>query len=107
LEVPFAENNDSHNTHSTPSSDSGATLTQPNNPTSLGGPTPPNDADRALKRRKNTLAARKYRQKRVDRIKELEGAVDELTKERDELRLRLARQEAETAALREVLRMKG
>ena len=52
------------------------------------------------------MAARRYRQKRVDRISELEGAVDQLTRERDELRLKLARQEAETAALREVLRMR-
>lgn len=64
------------------------------------------DATATLKRQRNTVAARRYRQKRIDRISELEGAVDQLTRERDELRLKLARQEAETAALREVLRMK-
>lgn len=67
---------------------------------------PSGDPSSALKRQRNTMAARRYRQKRVDRISELEGAVDQLTRERDELRLKLARQEAETAALREVLRMR-
>lgn len=61
----------------------------------------------ALKRQRNTMAARRYRQKRLDRISELEDAVGQLTSERDELRLKLARQEAETAALRDVLRMKS
>ncbi|KAH8913052.1 hypothetical protein BR93DRAFT_923013 [Coniochaeta sp. PMI_546] len=61
----------------------------------------------ALKRQRNTLAARKYRQKRIDRIAELEDTVDKLKSERDELRIKLARQEAETAALKEILRAKG
>jgi len=60
-----------------------------------------------LKRQRNTLAARKYRQKRIDRITELEDAVDKLKSEREELRIKLARQEAETAALKEMLRAKG
>lgn len=65
------------------------------------------DADVVLKRQRNTIAARKYRQKRLDRIKELEDALAGVTAERDDLRLRLARQEAETAALREMMQMKG
>jgi hypothetical protein len=56
------------------------------------------------KRERNNIAAKKYRQKKVDRIKELEDEVEEVRRERDELRIRLARQEAETAVLREVLR---
>jgi len=61
--------------------------------------------DRLLKRQRNNFAARKYRQKKVDRIKELEDEVDEIKRERDDLRIRLARQEAETAALRDMLRL--
>jgi hypothetical protein len=61
----------------------------------------------AIKRQRNTLAARKYRQKRIDRITELEDTVDKLKSEREELRIKLARQEAETAALKEMLRAKG
>lgn len=65
------------------------------------------DPDVVLKRQRNTIAARKYRQKRLDRIKELEDALEAMTQERDELRLKLARQEAETAALREMMQMKN
>lgn len=63
--------------------------------------------DVVLRRQRNTLAARKYRQKRIDRISDLEEEVDKLKGERDELRIKLARQEAETMALREMLRAKG
>lgn len=66
-----------------------------------------NDSTVTLKRQRNTVAARKYRQKRIDRITELEGEVDSLKAEREELRIKLARQEAETAALKEMLRSKG
>lgn len=60
-------------------------------------------AQAAIKRQRNTMAARKYRQKRLDRIAELEHALNDITGERDELRLQLARREAEVEALREVL----
>ena len=61
------------------------------------------DDDLLLKRQRNSLAARKYRQKKLDRISELEVEVGQLQGERDALRIQLARQEAETAALREML----
>lgn len=66
---------------------------------------PQDDPDVVLKRQRNTIAARKYRQKRLDRIQELEDALESVTRERDDLKLRLARQEAETAALKEMMRM--
>ena len=68
---------------------------------------PQEEPDAVLKRQRNTIAARKYRQKRLDRITELEDALKGMTQERDDLRLRLARQEAETAALKEMMRMKS
>ncbi|KAK6532371.1 hypothetical protein TWF281_006560 [Arthrobotrys megalospora] len=55
------------------------------------------------KRFRNNLAAKKYRQKKVDRISELESALAEMTKQRDDLRLLLARKEAEGQVLREVM----
>ncbi|EFX03884.1 bzip transcription factor idi-4 [Grosmannia clavigera kw1407] len=61
------------------------------------------DPEVMLKRQRNSMAARKYRQKKVDRISELESEVGQLQQERDALRIQLARQEAETAALREML----
>lgn len=57
------------------------------------------------KRERNTAAARRYRQKRLDRIKELEDELAKVTADRDELKLKLARQEAETATLRDLLVM--
>ncbi|KAI1115466.1 hypothetical protein F5Y14DRAFT_130112 [Nemania sp. NC0429] len=68
---------------------------------------PPVDHATALKRQRNNVAARKYRQKRIDRINELELELDEVKQERDDLKLRLARQEAEAAALRSMLQMKS
>ncbi|OTB04877.1 hypothetical protein M426DRAFT_320457 [Hypoxylon sp. CI-4A] len=66
---------------------------------------PPADPVTALKRQRNNVAARKYRQKRIDRISELEEELRGIKEERDDLRLRLARQEAETAALRSMLQL--
>ncbi|KAK1245949.1 hypothetical protein MKX07_005018 [Trichoderma sp. CBMAI-0711] len=61
------------------------------------------EAQAAIKRQRNTMAARKYRQKRLDRIADLERALSDMACERDELKLKLARREAEVEALREVL----
>ncbi|KAK3372610.1 hypothetical protein B0H63DRAFT_513983 [Podospora didyma] len=63
------------------------------------------DEDTVVKRQRNNAAAKKYRQKKIDRIQELEEEVDDVKRERDDLRIKLARQEAETAALREMLKM--
>lgn len=62
--------------------------------------------DPANKRQRNTMAARRYRQRRVDRLADLERRLEEMTSERDDLRVRLARREAEVGALREVLAAK-
>jgi TolA-binding protein len=59
------------------------------------------------RRQRNNLAAKRYRQKKIDRIQELEEQVKEVTRERDDLRIRLARQEAEVAALREMLKLQS
>lgn len=57
----------------------------------------------ADKRRRNTLAARRFRQKQQDRVAQLEQALKEVTKERDELKMQVARWEGETVALRAML----
>lgn len=67
---------------------------------------PKEEDDAAAKRHRNTLAARKYRQKRLDRIKELEEALDEVTRERDDLRIKFARQEAQNEALKSMMKFK-
>lgn len=63
------------------------------------------DPEVVSRRQRNNVAAKRYRQKKIDRIEELEDQVKEVTQERDDLRIRVARQEAEVAALREMLRM--
>ncbi|KAK0105086.1 hypothetical protein ONS95_004551 [Cadophora gregata] len=52
------------------------------------------------KRTLNTLAARRYRQKRVDQVSSLETSLKETQDERDELKLKVARLEAEVEVLR-------
>lgn len=64
------------------------------------------DPEVVSRRYRNNLAAKRYRQKKIDRIQELEEEVKEVKQERDDLRIKLARQEAEIAALREMLKMK-
>ncbi|KAI8172425.1 hypothetical protein K4K51_010976 [Colletotrichum sp. SAR 10_75] len=67
------------------------------------GDTARNEDMAATKRQRNTMAARKYRQKGRDRIAELEAALKNVEEERDQLRLKLVRKEAEVDALREML----
>ena len=53
-----------------------------------------------VKQQRNTEAARRYRQRKVDRVSDLEDALQKMTQERDELKLKLARAEAESDVLR-------
>lgn len=49
------------------------------------------------------MAARRYRQRRVDQLKNLEEELRKVQQERDELRLRVSKLEGETEALRSLL----
>jgi len=59
---------------------------------------------RVEKRKANTLAARRYRQKRVDQMSTLETELKEVKAERDDLKVRNARLEGEVETLRALLR---
>jgi hypothetical protein len=61
-------------------------------------------ASRIEKRKANTLAARRYRQKRVDQMSSLEAELKQIKAERDELKVRNARLEGEVETLRALLR---
>lgn len=61
------------------------------------------ESSRVEKRRLNTLAARRCRQRRVDQTKNLENELELMRKERDELRLKVSKLEGETAALKGLL----
>ncbi|RQM06165.1 hypothetical protein DH86_00003279 [Scytalidium sp. 3C] len=64
-------------------------------------------ANAVERRRNNTLAARRYRQKRLDHIEELETALASTSQERDDLKVKVARLEGELAGLRELLKAKA
>ncbi|OJD10691.1 hypothetical protein ACJ73_09720, partial [Blastomyces percursus] len=90
-----------------------STNTQHSTPSSTQAPRSPAvtkaaSADRvADKRQRNTLAARRFRQKQQDRVAELERALESVCKERDELKMQAARWEGEVVALRGMLRKNG
>lgn len=65
------------------------------------------DSSRVEKRKLNTLAARRCRQRRVDRMKELEAELEKVRKERDDWRLRCSKLEGETDALKGLLTRKS
>lgn len=57
-------------------------------------------ASRIEKRQQNTLAARRYRQRRVDQLKNMEDELRKVKEERDALKMRVSKLEGETEALR-------
>ncbi|TKA80650.1 hypothetical protein B0A55_01877 [Friedmanniomyces simplex] len=61
---------------------------------------PSDPENRHHKRQRNTEAARRYRQRKVDRVAELEEALAVVMREREELRLKLAKAEGEVGVLR-------
>ncbi|KAF3393755.1 hypothetical protein F1880_005345 [Penicillium rolfsii] len=62
------------------------------------------DEDRLQeKRQRNKLAARRLRQKKMNQMSDLEARLEEMTKERDDLRLKAAKWEGEVMVLRQML----
>ncbi|KAI5300374.1 hypothetical protein KEM55_007852 [Ascosphaera atra] len=57
----------------------------------------------ADKRRRNTLAARRCRQRQVDRMAALERALEETARERDEMKVLVAKQQGEIEVLRSLV----
>lgn len=64
------------------------------------------DPARIEKRKANTMAARRYRQKRVDQMSTLESQLKEAQTERDDYKVRCARLEGEVETLRALLAAK-
>ncbi|KAF7113782.1 hypothetical protein CNMCM5793_004837 [Aspergillus hiratsukae] len=75
-------------------------------PSSSGDNSPKESSNRVYKRQLNTLAARRYRQRRVDRMNQLEEELEKVKRERDELKMRVSKLEGETEALRGLLKNK-
>jgi hypothetical protein len=61
------------------------------------------EEERMEKRRRNTMAARRFRQRKQDHVADLKERLDNVTKERDDLRLQVAKWEGEVMALRKLL----
>ena len=64
---------------------------------------PTDSASRELRRRRNTVAARKYRQKKFDRISELEQQLAAVEGERNNLQLEVERWKAKAELLQEMM----
>ncbi|KAF2824551.1 hypothetical protein CC86DRAFT_447346 [Ophiobolus disseminans] len=62
------------------------------------------EVTRIEKRKANTMAARRYRQKRVDQMSTLETELNGVKTERDDLKVRCARLEGEVETLRALLK---
>jgi len=82
---------------------SNAKSTKPTKKSAKPHPSSPQPS-KIQKRELNTLAARRYRQKRVDQMAELEAQLKESNAERDALKVRVARLEGEVDVLRGLLR---
>ena len=61
-------------------------------------------SSRIEKRQANTLAARRYRKKRLDQVAELEAALKATQIERDALKVQVAKLQAETQILKDIVR---
>ncbi|PWY93422.1 hypothetical protein BO94DRAFT_572873 [Aspergillus sclerotioniger CBS 115572] len=66
--------------------------------------TPKETPNRVKKRELNTMAARRYRQRRLDRMNQLEEELEAIKRERDELKMRVSKLEGETEALRSMVK---
>ncbi|KAL4935321.1 hypothetical protein BDV06DRAFT_217520 [Aspergillus oleicola] len=67
---------------------------------------PKENPSRITKRQLNTMAARRYRQRRLDRMAQLEEELEAVKLERDELKMRVSKLEGETEALRSMVKEK-
>ena len=85
------------------SSQSPSNSTSPAERTTKATASQPEPKHRVEKRQRNTEAARRYRQRKDDKVTELEAALKVMTQERDELNLKLARAEAEVGVLRSMI----
>jgi len=63
------------------------------------------DDERDIKRKRNTAAARRYRQKKQDRMRELEEELEAMRAERDQWMEKAARQKMETEKYREIFQL--
>lgn len=101
----FFDNTVAYSPNPTPESTSAVSMSKSSpESASLQPESSSSSLSRVEKRRANTLAARRYRQKRLDRVAELEAALEETQRERDALKVRVAKLEGETEVLKGLVR---
>ncbi|PLB52414.1 hypothetical protein P170DRAFT_423289 [Aspergillus steynii IBT 23096] len=102
---PLTYSEDSTQSQPPPMSLATSTTSSPNSSTpSDAGTTRPKPAlSRVEKRQLNTMAARRYRQRRVDQVTQLEAELKKVKEERDALKMRVSKLEGETDALRSLV----
>ncbi|KAH6675040.1 hypothetical protein B0J14DRAFT_588781 [Halenospora varia] len=103
---PLSQRTTSASPSSSTSQDNTLTRTKPPTPHTSSQSSSPrtlDPANRVEKRTRNTLAARRYRQRRVDEVSGLESQLKETRSERDDLKIRCARLEGEVETLRKLL----
>ncbi|KAL3443673.1 hypothetical protein BJX65DRAFT_311647 [Aspergillus insuetus] len=83
------------------------TLQNPTPSPTRDSSSPKENPSRISKRQLNTMAARRYRQRRLDRMTQLEEELEAVKRERDELKMRVSKLEGETDALRSMLKEKN
>ncbi|KAL4886831.1 hypothetical protein BJY04DRAFT_42373 [Aspergillus karnatakaensis] len=84
-----------------------ATTTLPTPSPASRESSPKETPSRVSKRQLNTMAARRYRQRRLDRMTQLEEELEAVKRERDELRMKVSKLEGETDALKSMLKEKS
>ncbi|CAI7668624.1 unnamed protein product [Penicillium pancosmium] len=106
--VPSPPNSLDGQSHQSPVSQIPGSVSTSSPPTSQGDEVLGRvSSSRVEKRRLNTLAARRCRQRRADRMQTLEDELESVKRERDELRLRVSKMEGETEALKGLLTRKS
>ncbi|KAH6873346.1 hypothetical protein BKA58DRAFT_401457 [Alternaria rosae] len=102
--VDYSQSGSSSTSHKDQSSSSPEQISSSKLSSTKNSPKDPEPSCRVEKRKANTLAARRYRQKRVDQMSTLETELKEVKAERDDLKVRNARLEGEVETLRALLR---
>ncbi|KAB2102729.1 hypothetical protein AG0111_0g9218 [Alternaria gaisen] len=106
--APMMRDHSLSGSSSTSNKDHGSSPTEQSSSSKLSStknsPLAPEPSSRVEKRKANTLAARRYRQKRVDQMSTLESELKDVKAERDDLKVRNARLEGEVETLRALLR---
>jgi hypothetical protein len=104
IHADYSQSGSSFSSHKDRTSSSPEQTSLSKSSSTKNSPLAPDASSKVEKRKANTLAARRYRQKRVDTMSTIEAELKEVKAERDDLKVRNARLEGEVETLRALLR---